>query len=380
MLLRAVLKCRDPEGPGDAVQPQDLFFIFDNGHMNTPTKVLSCFTNNDGDRVNTQVHKVHLTVDEDSLCNRKSLVRTSVCEQVEVMHIITQKDFSNMGMPHVRRKHFNGSNFGTHLGNMILPSYATLWSESCKSKLELYGKYRVAVGGKTEGEDGPGRGVKRKDRTTIEPVFWHGRPSLLYDEILHSYRLDAIIDLSCGDGQLALTCARNRTPYFGFALTEKHATLLRDHLIEEILKGMVNEADPMFDPQLASIAQSAKKLKPTTALTQKVKASKAKVTPTGSDAAGNAQIVVGESDDEDYNTTDRQTKSGDGSATQVAGSLCNPTLKTFTPCESWQLFAPMLAGWFSAVPLEIDISQHVRPGGQPGRRAQHVQSKIGCHQ
>ena len=311
MILRAVLKTRDPEGLGDAMQPKDLYFVFDNCSAHIAKKAYDCFVNEKGDKLAMHTHKVHYTVDEDSLCARKCLVRTAVCEQVEIMHISASQDFGSIGMPYVRRKHFNGTNMGTKLGDVVLPNYATLWSETCKAKHDLYGKFRVACGGPTkgQGEDAPGRGTKRKTPSTVEPVFWHGRPGVVWAEILHSYRLGAVVDLTVGDGQLALQCARQRIPYFGFCLTAVHATKLCEHLIEEIMNGMLQESDPMFDPKLAALMQQPKKLK--------MSPVKETLGPSGGSNDTDAQAAKTGADSDD------ESVPGMASGSEAAESLCN---------------------------------------------------------
>ena len=117
----------------------------------------------------------------------------------------------------------------------------------------MFGTFRIAVGGQTPGEDGPGRGQKRKQADTVEPVFWHSRPAKLYEEMLHSYCLCAVIDCTLGDGELALVCARSRTPYFGVGLTTAHVAAVRDRLIDAVMHGMLEESDPLYDPKLAGL-------------------------------------------------------------------------------------------------------------------------------
>ena len=74
-----------------------------------------------------------------------------------------------------------------------------------QEKMELFGKFRVAVGGRTPGSDGSHRGVCAKTKETLDPVFWHSRPSLLYQELMASYHLTALVDGGVADGVLAAT-------------------------------------------------------------------------------------------------------------------------------------------------------------------------------
>ena len=99
---------------------------------------------------------------------------------------------------------------------MVLPNYEALWSLPCKMKFDIHGAFRVACGGPTADEEGPGRGNKRKTVNTVEPVFWRGRPVKFYQTLISDYKLEkGIIDLTAGDGTLMIHCAKERIPYLG---------------------------------------------------------------------------------------------------------------------------------------------------------------------
>ena len=108
------------------------------------------------------------------LVSSQGCVRSvTVFEQMEQMQIITKHEFGRQ-VPCMKRIHYNGTNQGNKIGDIALPPLDTMWQMQCKDKYVLHGQYRIAVGGKTEGEE-LGRGIKRKSPDTIEPVFWHAR-------------------------------------------------------------------------------------------------------------------------------------------------------------------------------------------------------------
>ena len=93
-----------------------------------------------------------------------------------------------MRISFVQGLHFKGSNSGNKIGDLSLPAISSLWALPNKTKIELHGKYRMAVGGQTVGEVGESRGSKKKkDPETEEPVFWHAREPKLWAELCKRY-------------------------------------------------------------------------------------------------------------------------------------------------------------------------------------------------
>ena len=118
--------------------------------------------------------------------------------------------------------------------------------------MTLFGKYRVAVGGRTAGEAESHRGVSTRKMTTEEPVFWHSRPVNLCVELLCSYNLAAMVDAGAGDGNMALACALSRLPYVGLCLTEEHQTQVQERIVTEIMLRMLSSAETVYEPKLAA--------------------------------------------------------------------------------------------------------------------------------
>ncbi len=243
MLLRGLMRTRDDP---ETLHPKDLFLIFDNHVHHHTQQMLKCFIKENGDQLeHKELKKVYITMDEESLRSRKGLIRTGVTfDQIEMLTLVTSTDL-HATLPMAARMHYPGTNLGNKIGDVILPDLDSLWKMACKQKLPLHGPFRVAVGGRTPGEeeDAPGRGTKRKTPDTIEPVFWHARPQKLYQELMSSYRLGAIIDLAAGDGTLAMICAKQRTPYLGFTLTDVHAEFLKHRCAAALLESAFVEGE-----------------------------------------------------------------------------------------------------------------------------------------
>ena len=121
--------------------------------------------------------------------------------------------------------------------------------------MTLFGKYRVAVGGRTHGTDPEEshRGLSSKTKMTVEPVFWHAKPLNLWQEVLQSYNVTAVIDAGASDGALALACCQRRLPYAGLCLTQPHKEHLTERIVSQIMHQMCLADSPLFEPGLASV-------------------------------------------------------------------------------------------------------------------------------
>jgi hypothetical protein len=234
----------------------DMVFTLDNCFHHHTKELLKCFQNDDGKIFEMQKKLVYVGIDEDSLRLRKGLVRPSTSfDCVEHMHILTAQDFSST-ITHVRRKHYTGSNISNKMGDVMLPGYDTLWSLPCRVKQDIHGQFRVACGGPTVGEE-VGTGVKRKTGATIEPVFWRSRPLKFYDSLISDYALSAIVDLTAADGTLMAHCAKERIPYFGFCLSERHAQLLKTRVVQQVLESFFTAGERECDLELAAMMTPA---------------------------------------------------------------------------------------------------------------------------
>ena len=244
MLIRGVMRTRDNQ---DDLAPGDMYFMFDNHLHYNQDKMLKCFLTAAGEQLETrEVKKIYITIDEDSMRSRKGLVRQgSSFDQIEVLSLVTAADI-HADLKMTPRKHYPGSNLGNKIGDVVMQDIDSMWKSTCKEKVVIHGIYRVATGGRTPGEDkdtAPGRGQKRATPETIEPVFWHGRPLKLYEELMFSYDLKAIIDFTPGDGVLLNACARRRLPYVCFGLSECHMNLLKQRCMTSLLESSTVEGE-----------------------------------------------------------------------------------------------------------------------------------------
>ena len=79
--------------------------------------------------------------------------------------------------------------------------------------------------------------------------------------MVHDYQLGAILDIAVGDGSLALTAARNRITYTGFAFTDYRREMVMARLLDFLSAGALKAGDKWYDPNLVKTLMSASKTK-----------------------------------------------------------------------------------------------------------------------
>ena len=83
----------------------------------------------------------------------------------------------------------------------------------------------------------------------IEPVFYQSLPAQVHEEMLHSHAVTGgTIDLTVGDGKLALQHVISGIPYFGITLSENHTKAVKSDLVKGILKLMKQEGNNLYNP------------------------------------------------------------------------------------------------------------------------------------
>ena len=128
----------------------------------------------------------------------------------------------------------------------VLP-FIQLWSLPWEFNRKLLGKKALQNNGGQEGDDDleeldPKPNLKRTPES-VEPVFYHGYPTVVYQDILEAHHVRYYINLTPGDGAAALACYKLGIFYLGLTLTTTHTDQLAAKLEHEILQCMTNEND-----------------------------------------------------------------------------------------------------------------------------------------
>jgi hypothetical protein len=157
----------------------------------------------------------------------------------------------------VKFQHFKGSTAGTMFGPIVLPDISALWHATWPHKKDIFtAQNLIAVGGKLDIDDEdivPETPLKTKrDRDTIEPVFFHALPDSFHTELLGAFPLSGVLDLTPGDGALALSAYKKGLVYTGLVFSDAHKAHLAHHLEQSIWHAMSDDTDPLFEPRLVA--------------------------------------------------------------------------------------------------------------------------------
>ncbi len=74
MMLRGFMSSR---GEGSELHDGDMFFVLDNCFHHHSKELVKCFATDDGKALALEKHLIYINIDEDSLRQRRGLVRPS---------------------------------------------------------------------------------------------------------------------------------------------------------------------------------------------------------------------------------------------------------------------------------------------------------------
>ncbi len=171
----------------------------------------------------------------------------------EGLHIVSA---DSLKIPVIKWKSYTGTTAGSLLGPVIMPPLSEAWTLKWPQKKELYGLQNlIGVGGKLKGGDDdldepclPKAAPRTKE--SEEPAFYHCYPKSFYEELLRAIPVRAIVDLTPGEGNLALAAYEASIMYLGFPFNEKHADLLKAHLETVVLQAMIKEDHALYSAEL----------------------------------------------------------------------------------------------------------------------------------
>ena len=204
-------------------------------------------------------------IQEESLKRRRKRVRGYAT--LNLRHSMYLLASAPLEMPTKARLHYSGSNIGNVISEVVLDEFTEtgVWALSFGQKKELFGQFRAPVGGKTSDSDddvqadeaagdapltvGASKGTKKQPRPSenVEPVFYHAYPQNFYESLINDNCLNAVINLTAGDGNCAKACLKQGVGCISLCFTEAHRTLLHDHLADWLLTLMNTEGSFAYD-------------------------------------------------------------------------------------------------------------------------------------
>ena len=97
--------------------------------------------------------------------------------------------------PGKQRSIYGGYNVADALGFVTLESYSKVWQANLEVKRDIYGARMVTL--KDVGDQDAGTAP---DKNEVQPVFYHQLPPELHLEVIHSYNVVGVLDLTTGGG------------------------------------------------------------------------------------------------------------------------------------------------------------------------------------
>ena len=211
---------------------------------------------------------MHVVLHDETVRQLKTRIRGS--KSYTLVHTLTYT--SDMELvpdmcPEKKRSIYDGYNVADALGFVTLESYSKVWQANLEMKRHIYGARMVTL--KDVGDQDAGAAP---DKNAAQPVFYHQLPPELHLEVIHSYNVVGVLDLTAGGGQLAQACLTKRIPYLGFGLTEAHVVELEKYLTMWVKDMMCTEGHPLCKKgaaaakakAVAQVAPAADKQKNTT--------------------------------------------------------------------------------------------------------------------
>jgi hypothetical protein len=189
------------------------------------------------------IKTLYMGRDLSSVSRRLSRVRGHCARpQLETVYLVTRL-VPNAQQAIIRPfTHHGGDNSGNFLG-MIVDEPELEWIVDRETKKTILGPhYALAVGGKTPIEDCGGMiapkadlADQKEDDRERQPVFYHSIGSRPYEDFVTAWDMKSVVDLTAGEGALALACLRAKRPYVGLCITRKHAEDLMTRLTDLVL-------------------------------------------------------------------------------------------------------------------------------------------------
>ena len=266
----------------NAVEPGlakgEMVVVFDHGKQVMANNAQRLFQNMPH---HTQTYE--LQYDEESMTVRRKRLkgRKPLIKQTEkLMVYVADKKY----IPDSKRIHYAGTNRGQQWGFIALPLHTAVWRVKPEDKREALGEAMRPVGGRVQEEDGSDDEVCSEDETAetyddnLVPFAYHGLPKTFFQSMVHAFKAKGIVDFTPGDGTLAeVALESEEVLYLGFCHTERHCSMLRARLGQQVMAAMQKEDSPLFS-QLCVSDLKRKTCDPTPKLKAKgkVKAEKKK--------------------------------------------------------------------------------------------------------
>ncbi len=180
---------------------------------------------------------------------RKGLTRgTCTVAQNETGHMV---HCGALVLPERQGKYFPGSNQGTSIPEVTLPTVEQELKMTCKKKREIYtSRFRKHTSGAKTKQ------AKRKDDTIEMFTFWN-KSIFFWLELLHRFFVDGVLDYTIGSGVFAEACLLMKVHYFGMAMSAAHKRMIESRMQWAAIRYMCDPSVKLhFEPRCAMVLKS----------------------------------------------------------------------------------------------------------------------------
>jgi hypothetical protein len=196
--------------------------------VGSPEKNANADDDDSNDSKTMSVKHVTLVKDFKSMLANKTVNRSSIAGLQQSVKLLLIHP-NSLSLPDIEGLNYDGSNKGNAICGIKVPSDSKdVWQETVASKKLIMGsRGRTAVGGRTAN---PTK-VKRED-DSFEPLLYHCWPLRFYQELVHRFLVNCVLDLTPGAGLFGEFCitSSEKIGYVGVAWTATHAQKLEQRL------------------------------------------------------------------------------------------------------------------------------------------------------
>ena len=101
--------------------------------------------------------------------------------------------------------------------------------------------------------DTSGKVPKPVGEDGCEPMCWHSMSHKFYEELIHSFSVRVVLDLTCLDGLFPVASILTKTPYIGVVFSEEHRQAMHSYLVNTVFAEMQSEGSPIYQAGLVEI-------------------------------------------------------------------------------------------------------------------------------
>ncbi len=225
----------------------DVYFIFDGGKTGNGGDLLKPFFGKP-----KSVKQFTIIKDEESVTARLGRIAgVGNAGLTETLYAVSAEPLACTPRAY---KMFKGTSAGSVMGPVVMPAWSpdACWHMAYSTKKDIFTHANlIPVGGQAEDPTNGDMPVMPREKSTLEPVFFHALPSSIYEEMIDAFQLKGLLDLSPGPGEAAYAAYSKKISYVGICFGHAHRRHLMEHLEKKIFMAMTTDSSNLYEPRLA---------------------------------------------------------------------------------------------------------------------------------